>query len=48
MERKKAEAEQRIPGVQTGLEKWMNYAETAVIREATAEKIQKVFINALN
>lgn len=45
---KKAEAEQIISEVQACLEKWMNYAETAVIREATAEKIQKVFINALN
>ena len=45
---KKAEAEQIISEIQACLEKWMNYAETAAIREATAEKIQRVFIIALD
>lgn len=42
---KKAEAEQIISEIQSCLEKWMHYAETASIKETSAIKIQRVFIN---
>ena len=45
---KKAEAEQTISEVQASMEKWMNYAGTAAVRETTAVNIQRVFINHLN
>ena len=41
---KKADAEQIISEIQACMEKWMNYAEIAEIRESIAEKIQRAFI----
>ena len=45
---KKAEAERIISEVQASMKKWMNYAETATLRETTAERIQKAFIDIQN